>query len=295
MITARPRSFGAAIGALALSMITAAPLGATPAEPGPAGEVVVPAGLSDWPFWSAADACWMGNNTAEAVNGKFVSTQAADFASFTSGDGPFSTCAPAADLALCSGETVNPGTRKTGWSRTYGSGDSARYRVTAGSGTRTSHGWRVTHVSGECVHTAQLPDPSPIPRPTPDRPVAGPPPAPAPQPPVPTPQPPAPPQTGPVPPPVIPDLPPMIPDPPARHCSSGPNGHSTRVLDWFDDQEPYISIDVVAYCRVNGSYVDVPNGTCAGAVPGYTGWRRNRSGHKDVYVCTGVRTGEEDR
>ena len=290
MMTTRPRGFDAAIGALALSMITAAPLGATPAEPGPGGEVVVPAGLSDWPFWSAADACWMGNNTAEAVNGKFVSTQAADFSSFTSGDGPFSTCAPAADLALCSGETVNPGTRKTGWSRTYGSGDSARYLVTAGSGTRTSHGWRVAHVSGECVRTAQGPGSSANPRPTPERPVADPPPGTTRRPPVPVanPQPPAPPQTAPVPPPVV-------PAPPARHCSSGPNGHSTRVLDWFDDQEPYISIDVVAYCRVNGSYVDVPNGTCAGAVPGYTGWSRDRSGNGDVYVCTGVRTGDGDR
>ena len=248
MMTTRTRGFGAAIGALALSMITAAPLGATPAEPGPGGEVVVPAGRSDWPFWSAADACWMGNNTAEPVNGKFVSTQAADFASFTSGDGPFSTCAPAADLVLCSGETVNPGTRKTGWSRTYGSGDSARYRVTAGSGTRSSHGWRVSHVSGECVST------------TPGRPVTEPP-----------------------------------PSPPARHCNSGPNGHSTRVLDWFDDQEPYILIDVVAYCRVNGSYVDVSYRTCSGAVSGYAGWRRVRSSHNDVYVCTGVRTGGGDR
>ncbi|MCY4590014.1 MAG: hypothetical protein OXE86_05495 [Alphaproteobacteria bacterium] len=295
MITTRPRGFGAVTGALALSMSIAAPLGATPSEPGPGGEVVVPAGRSDWPFWSAADACWMGNNTAEAVNGKFVSTQAADFASFTAGDGPFSTCAPAADLALCSGETVNPGTRKTGWYRTYASGDSALYLVTAGSGTRTNHGWTVAHVSGECVYAGLQPNPSPNPRPTPQRPITGPT-----SPPVPTTQPPGPPQISPNPPPVTTVPPPVKPEPvppvpPVRHCSSGPNGYSTRVLAWFDDQEPYISIDVVAYCRVNGSYVNVPNGTCSNAVPGYAGWRRVRSGHKNVYVCTGVRTGDGDR
>ena len=291
MITTRPRGFGAVTGALALSMSIAAPLGATPSEPGPGGEVVVPAGRSDWPFWSAADACWMGSNTAEAVNGKFVSTQAADFPSFTAGDGPFSTCAPAADLALCSGETVNPGTRKTGWSRTYASGDSARYRVTAGNGTRTNHGWTVAHVSGECVHVTLKPNPSPKPgTPTPQRPITAPTPSPDP-----TPEPPGPPPVSPDPPPVITVSPPVKPLPPVGHCSSGPNGYSTRVLAWFDDQEPYTSIDVVAYCRVNGSYVNVPNGTCSGAVPGYAGWRRVRSGRGNVYVCTGVRTGGGDR
>lgn len=286
MITTRPRDICAAIGVLTLSMITAAPLGATPTEPGPGGEVVVPAGRTDWPFWSASDACWMGNNTAEAVNGKFVSTQAADFPSFTSGDGPFSTCAPAADLDLCSGETVNPGTRKTGWSRTYGSGDSARYRLTAGRGTRSSHGWSVTHVSGECVlatlQPGQGPETMSTNNPDPDQRQTDP------NPPLTTDPDTDPPNND-------PETPPIVPDPrPVRHCSSGPNGFSTSVLDWFDDQEPYISIDVVAFCRVNGSYVDVAYRTCAGSVPGYAGWRRVRSGHENVYVCTAVRTGVGD-
>ena len=283
-----------------LSLPTGCAVAGMPAEPGSGGEVTVPAGERDWAFWSAGDACWMGSNTGESLRGKFVSSQSLDFPSFQTGDGPFSTCAPATTLALCAGESVNPGTRKTGWSMTYVSGNSAVFLVTAGAGTRTNHGWSVSRMSGLCqvAQTPQQPTPpQPIPpQPTPPRPT--PPQPPTLQPPQVQPTP-VPPQTpapspGPNPPPVT--SPPVTSPPPsASGCPSGPNGYSTAVLSWFEDQEPYLSIDVVAYCRVNGQYVDVTNGTCAGAVPGYGSWSRSRSGYKNVYVCTGHRTGWNDR
>ena len=147
---------------LATGLLAGAPaVLAAPQDPqGDRGEVFVPAGASNWPFYSYDGRCWLGGfpSAGPDETSRFISSHSEDFTSFHENVRPkIRACAVDTVIALCDGETVQTGTRQKGTVLAFHSGHSLQLVATAGQGTRTDPGWSLQW-SGQCEPPAQDPD-----------------------------------------------------------------------------------------------------------------------------------------